>query len=74
MKLFQDVQVKEKTDCILWYAEGKTPTKILWKFHEKYRRHSNALNNKTILNGFIGSRKVVPSANRNANARDNNTL
>ena len=49
MKLFQDVQVKENTDCILWYAEEKSPTKILLKFHEKYGKHSNALNNKTIL-------------------------
>ena len=49
MKLFQDVQVKEKTDCILWYAEEKSPTKILLKFHEKYGKNSNALNNETIL-------------------------
>ena len=47
-KLFHNVQVKEKNGCILWYAKKKSPTKILWKFHEKYGRNSNALNNKTI--------------------------
>ena len=48
MKLFQDIQVKEKTNCMLWYAEEKSPTKVLWKFDEKYGRNSNAPNNKTI--------------------------
>ena len=42
MKLFQDVQVKEITESILWYAKEKSPTKFLWKFPEKYGRNSNA--------------------------------
>ena len=60
-------KVKEKTDCILRYAEEKSPTNVLWMFHEKYGRNSNASNNKTIiiLNGLISSRQEVPSANQN---------
>ena len=38
-------KVKEKTDCILRYAEKNSPT----KFDEKYRRNLNAPNNKTII-------------------------
>ena len=42
-------KVKEKTDCVLWYAEEKIPTKVQWKFHEKYGRNSYLPNNKTNL-------------------------
>ena len=42
-------EVKERTDYILNYAEEKSLTKVLWKFHEKYGRNSNAPNNETVI-------------------------
>ena len=42
MKLFQDVQVKEKTDCILWYAKEES-NEISVEMAASSRRRSREL-------------------------------
>ena len=33
---------ENKTDCILWYQDSKSPEKVQVKFQEKYGRNAKA--------------------------------